>query len=189
MSKPARQPTLFDDLRALAWKPEEEDLAPKGPALRPAELGETFLLIVHRNPGGHKRPSKATKKPGPDGKPKMVRVAGLSVNDWMGADWRIRQNLMKALEKLVNEDVKEQACPAFTEGRPYVQVTYYFKARFNRDHMNYGKQVVDAIVRAGVLKDDNDKAIDLDRNRIVEGDKNPRVEVLLKDTRAPQTGA
>lgn len=184
----ARQPTLFDDLRALAWQPVAEELKPKGPALRPAEPGEEFVLIVHRNPGGHKRPSKATKKLDANGKPKMVRVAGLSVNDWMGADWRVRQNLTEQLEKLVKADVKEQGCPAFTSGRPYVQVTYYFKTRFNRDHMNYGKQVVDAVVRAGVLKDDSDKAIDLDRNRIVEGDKNPRVEVLLRDTR-PKTGA
>lgn len=178
----SRQMTLADELLGLAWRPKEEDFTPKGPALRPAEPGETFLLVVHRNPGGHKRPHKTQKG-------RMVKERGMSVNDWMGVEWQIRQNLMKALEKLVKSEVEAQNCPSFTSGRPYVQVTYFFKDRRNRDHMNYGKQVVDAVVKAGVLADDSDKAIDLDRNRIVEGDKNPRVEVYLRDTRQPPKGA
>lgn len=180
----ARQMTFADELRALAWKPTELELnpAPSGPALRPALPGEEFRLVIHRNPGGHKRPHKVQKG-------KFVKERGLSVNDWMGLDWRYRQNLKEALDKLVRQEVSEQRCPAFLVGRPYVRVTYYFKDRRNRDHMNYGKQIVDAVVQAKVLADDSDKAIDLDRNRIVEGDKNPRIEVYIRDTRPVQEGA
>jgi Holliday junction resolvase RusA-like endonuclease len=144
--------------------------------LRQTEPGEEFVLTVHRNPGGHSRPHKTQKG-------KNVKVKGLSVNDWMGLDWRFRQQLKDELERIVKKDATDQNCPAFLLGRPYVQATYYFKDRRSRDWANYGKQVIDAVVQAGVLVDDNDKAIDLDRNRIIEGDNNPRIVITIRDTR------
>lgn len=145
--------------------------------LRPADPGEEFILKLDRNPGGHSRPSKAVKGG-------TVRVPGLSINDWMGAPWRVRQNLRDELHRLVRQACILQNCPAFGEGRPQVQETYYFRDGRHRDWRNYdGKFPIDGLVAAGALPNDTDTAVEILRPLMVLGDPNPRVEIRLLDTR------
>jgi hypothetical protein len=74
-------------------------------------------------------------------------------------------------------------------------VTYFFKDVRNRDWSNMGKLLLDSCEvqdgkrdskkpqKCGIILNDSDKHILLDRPRIVEGDPNPRIEVTLIDTR------
>jgi hypothetical protein len=173
-----------NNLRDLAWKPTSAvEVADEANASgrRPAREGERFVLTIHRNPGSHTRPSKRGGKP--------VRVPGMSINDWMGRAPQIRANLATELVRLVAEEADAQGCPSFHGCKPYVRVTYFYKDKRGRDWMNTGKQLLDAFEvdvdkgKAGIILNDSDKHILLDRPRIVEGDANPRVEVTFIDTR------
>jgi hypothetical protein len=112
----------------------------------------------------------------------------MSVNDWMSKSPMIRANLAAEMVELVRREANEQGCPSFLEGHPYIRVTYFYKDRRGRDWSNLGKQLLDAFEadderKAGIIANDNDKTVLIDRPRIVEGDPNPRIEVTLIDTR------
>jgi hypothetical protein len=125
----------------------------------------------------------------------MVKVPGMSINDWMGSVPQVRANLADELVRLVAEEAERQQCPTFLNGHPYIRETYYFKDKRGRDHRNYGKQLIDTLEvddgkrdpkkprKAGLIRNDSDKHVLLDRPRIVEGDANPRIEILFVDTR------
>jgi hypothetical protein len=149
------------------------------------------VLVLHRNPGSHTRPQKRNPA-------KRTKVTGLSINELISKGPQVRANLVDEIVRLVAEEVEAQGCPSFHECKPYVRETYYFKDKRGRDHRNWGKQVIDALeveddaddklkrkkpLKCGIILNDSDKHILLDRPRIVEGDPNPRIEVTLVDTR------
>jgi hypothetical protein len=153
-------------------------------------------LVIHRNPGSHTRPQKrdATKR---------TKVTGLSINELISKGPQVRANLVDEIVRLVAEEAEAQGCPSFLAGHPYIRETYFFKDRRGRDHRNWGKQVIDSLevednpdekrakkkpVKCGVIVNDSDKHILLDRPRIVEGDANPHIEVTLIDTRGMTAG-
>ncbi|GEM_PF-2688385 len=149
------------------------------PKRRIAAPGELFRLVVDRDPGASKGPiSRRT------GKPK--RILSLSVNDWDHVHWRVREKLRKEIDQFVWAAIAQQRPPAFTEGRPYVLIAYYFRRRARRDWGNWtGKHLVDALVTHGVLTDDSDTAIDLDRPLLLVDPQRPRVEFWIADTTVP----
>lgn len=163
-----RQVTLADELRRHAWKPESvqevyDEAAAQG--RRPARPGERFRLVIHRDPSRHKK------------------TPGLSINDINRVHMMQIHKFKLALAQLVANEATAQRCPAFRNGKPYIRDFYFFKRRDRRDHRNYGKALIDALTGAGIIVDDNDEAILLDRPGIVTGDPNPRIEILLVDTR------
>lgn len=197
-----QQMTLEDQLKALAWKPgstqevidEVEAAAAQG--RRPARPGEQFRLVIEHDPSGHTRPAK--RQPKNAKKLKMVKDPGLSVNDWAWADPMVRAKLADELVGKVAKAADAQQCPAFLNGKPYIRAVYFFGDRIHRDWANFGKQVIDALEidrrkpnpkcpdrpkKPGIIRADSDDDILLDRNHIVTGDPNPRVEILLIDTR------
>lgn len=187
---------MLDDLRRLAWKPTSEvevnDEVNATDGRRPARPGERFVLVIHRNPGSHTRPKKRG-----EGK---VKVPGMSINDLIGCAPIVRAKLADELVELVAEEADVQKCPSFLNGFPYVRVTYFYKDKRGRDWANQGKLLLDACEvqdgkrdpnkphKAGLIRNDSDKHILLDRPRIVEGDANPRIEILFVDTRGMSVG-
>lgn len=162
------------DLRSLAWQPDSvqevyDEAAAQG--RRPARPGEQFRLIIHRDPSSHKKPN---------GK---GFIPGLSINDINKIHMMQLTKFKQALMQQVANEATVQRCPAFRNGIPYIRDFYYFMRRNHRDHRNFGKPLIDALTGAGIIVDDNDKTILLDRPTLVPGDDNPRIEILLVDTR------
>jgi Holliday junction resolvase RusA-like endonuclease len=166
--------SLVDDLKRLAWQPQSvqevnDEAAAQG--RRPARPGEQFQLVIHRDPSRHKRPS---------GKGFEV---GLSINEVNKVHIMAMADFKKNLAQLVANEATAQRCPAFRNGKPYVRDFYFFRRKGQRDHRNFGKALIDALTMAGIIVDDNDEAILLDRPTLIHGDQNPRIEILLVDTR------
>lgn len=170
------RPSLTDDLRRLAWRPETaqevaDEAAAEGTGRRPARPGEEFRLVIHRDPAGKMKPGGRGKLP------------GLSINDINKVHMMQLSKFKRDLADLVVFEANGQRCPAFLNGKPYIRDFYYFKRRDRRDHRNFGKALIDALTAAGIIVDDNDEAILLDRPTLIAGDPNPRIEVYLRDTR------
>lgn len=171
------------DLKDLAWRPEtlqevHDEAAAQG--RRPARPGEEFRLIIHRDPSSHSRP-RATGKG-------RVTVPGLSINDINKVHPMQMSRFKRELAQLVANEATAQRCPAFRNGAPYIRDLYFFKRRDSRDHRNFGKALIDALTAAGIITDDNDRAILLDRPTLIAGDDNPRIEIILRDTRLMTPG-
>lgn len=170
--------SLADDLRDLAWKPESvqevyDEAAAQG--RRPARPGEQFRLVIHRDPSSHrvlKVRGKGTKT-----------IPGLSINDINKVHMMQMTTFKQELTQQVANEATGQRCPAFRNGTPYIRDFYFFRDHMRRDHRNFGKPLIDALSKAGIIVDDHDGAVILDRPAIVLGDPNPRVEILLIDTR------
>lgn len=110
-------------------------------------------------------------------------MPGLSINDINKVHVMQVAKFKQDLAELVGNEATAQRCPAFRNGKPYIRDFYYFKHRHQKDHRNFGKALIDALTKAGIIVDDNDDAILLDRPTLISGDPNPRVEILLMDTR------
>lgn len=165
--------SVGDRLRDLAWKPEsiqevQDEIAAQG--RRPAKPGEQFRLVIRRDPSA----SRGVKG---------GFIPGLSINDLTRVNPFAYTKFKKDLYQLVANEATAQRCPAFRNGHPYVRDFYYAKRRQKRDHRNFGKAVIDALSKAGIIADDNDEVILLDRPQLVSGDPDPRIEILLVDTR------
>lgn len=146
--------------------------------LRPARLGEEFTLVLDRNPSGRRRPPK---RPNPNRpKKKVVDQVSLSINQWKGS--RLERKLRVEIRELVSREVERQECPSFLEGRPEVQITYYFAtASRKRDWQNWvPKPINDALVHAGVILEDHDQAIDAMRPVLLVDREHPRIEVRIQ---------
>jgi Holliday junction resolvase RusA-like endonuclease len=142
--------------------------------LRPARPGEEFTLVLDRNPSGRMRPSKRNPSK------KVVDQVSLSINRWKGS--RFERKLRVEIRELVAREVELQGCPSFLEGRPEVEVIYYFATASRlRDWQNWvPKPILDALVKAGVLLEDNDQAIDALRPILLVDRERPRIEVRIQ---------
>jgi hypothetical protein len=126
--------------------------------------------VIHRDPSS-------------DTGPKGGFVPGLSINDIHRTNRFAFTKFKKDLYQLIANEATAQRCPAFRNGQPYIRDFYFVKRRQQRDHRNYGKAAIDGLTAAGIIVDDNDDTILLDRACIIPGDDNPRIEILLVDTR------
>lgn len=62
-----------------------------------------------------------------------------------------------------------------------VEVRYYFDNKHRRDKDNYTpKFIMDGLVKAGIIADDNDSNIFLNWKLLYDKD-NPRTEILIKE--------
>lgn len=62
-----------------------------------------------------------------------------------------------------------------------ISLIYYFKTRTRRDPDNYsGKFILDALVKAKIIKDDSFKCVEL-RIKGKYDKTNPRTEIVIKD--------
>lgn len=165
---------MVDELRNIAWRPQsEQEVADEAAAQgrRPARPGEEFRLVIHRDPAGKMKLGGKGKLP------------GLSINDINKVHIMQLARFKRELADLVVFEANGQRCPAFRNGKPYIRDFYFFKRRDRRDHRNYGKALIDALTMAGIIVDDNDESILLDRPTLIAGDPNPRIEIYLLDTR------
>lgn len=167
-----------------------------GRTLRPAVPGEVTRLVVDRNPGAHWWPPDHTMPLNwrdterQTGRPMRRRILSLSVNDWDHCHFRLRESLRLDLAAHTWRAVEMQRCPCYHVGRPYVQIAYFFQRAARRDWHNWtGKHLLDALVRAGVLADDSDRAVDVDRPLLLVDAARPRVEVWLMYPRQDRDAA
>lgn len=96
--------------------------------------------------------------------------------------WAVGAKLKKEYTELVKLECKAQRIkPLLNKAR--IEVTFYEKD-MRRDSDNvYGglKYILDGLVKAGVIKDDSRRYIDLYINPVELDRQNPRIEVEIKE--------
>lgn len=153
------------------------------PKLRPAAPGESFVLVLDRNPSGEKGPGVR------DPKRQVVKKVSLSINEW--AESNRRNQLRREMHDLMEQQAEAQGCPSFLDCRPTVQVIYYFATNSrDRDWQNWvPKPINDALKACGIIVDDCDRLADILRPVLKVDPQRPRIEIVITDTRAAQKGA
>lgn len=105
----------------------------------------------------------------------------LTMNDWRNAHWRTKHDTKQRLAWLTREALQRTPVPRLTRAR--ITVTQYAPDRRRRDPDGlsaFRKDVLDAIVRAGVLPDDNRDHV-VDGGNFIEHDpRNPRIIVRIE---------
>jgi len=82
-----------------------------------------------------------------------------SLNDWQGMHWAAKAEAKRQWEDMLR--VLLRKCKRIE--RPIVRITYYPDIERDRDKDNYApKWIMDGLVKSGVIRDDNTKAVDLD---------------------------
>lgn len=102
-----------------------------------------------------------------------------SLNDWTNWHWTERKEIKEIWEAEIGYLVGRYGSPKLTN--VIIDITYYFPDKRVRDKDNYTpKFIMDSLVKAELLKDDNDNDIYL--NWKLKYDKeNPRTEIRIKE--------
>lgn len=102
--------------------------------------------------------------------PSRIVIPGVppSLNSWNRLHWAVQAERKKLWEGIV----KQAARGIGSYEHPVVRITYRFKTRRRRDKDNYApKFIMDGLVRAGIIADDNTEAVDLDWSIEIDGGK------------------
>lgn len=100
-----------------------------------------------------------------------------SLNRWTNLHWTVKCETKKDWEYLIRYTVNKIA----PFKKPIVRIIYYFNTNRRRDKDNYTpKFIMDGLVKAGVIKDDNINAVDLDWDIRIDKNGN-RTEVFIKE--------
>ena len=102
-----------------------------------------------------------------------------SINYYIGRDNRFQY---QADKKKIHEAIKMQTIginPQYEKVK--MRITYYFKDKRRHDPSNYDKMLLDGLVEANIIKDDNYDVIQ-EFTTIGRYDKeNPRVEIEMEE--------
>lgn len=102
-----------------------------------------------------------------------------SVNVWKGWHWAKRGRYLRELTENITWLVLARKLPLTRNA--IVEITYFFPDRRRRDTNNYTpKFLLDALVYAGLILDDNAKEIRQPEPRFEIGGEYFRTEVLIK---------
>ena len=102
-----------------------------------------------------------------------------SLNQWSNWHWAKKGRVKKSWEEEIYYLSNKYNRPELEEA--IVEIIYYFEQNRNRDKDNYTpKFILDGLVKAGIIADDNDNNIFL--NWKLKVDKNnPRTEIKIKE--------
>lgn len=102
--------------------------------------------------------------------PSRIVISGVppSLNRWNRLHWAVQAETKQMWEGIVKQAVHGVG----NYEHPVVRITYRFKTRRRRDKDNYApKFIMDGLVRAGIIADDNTEAVDLDWAIEIDGGK------------------
>ena len=85
-----------------------------------------------------------------------------------------KKNVHKAISLLTSQVGKE-----FNINKCKMTITYYFKDRRRHDPANYDKFILDGLVEAGVITDDNYSVITEFTTKGGYDKENPRTEIII----------
>ena len=85
-----------------------------------------------------------------------------------------KKNVHKAISLLTSKTGKE-----FNISKCKMTITYYFKDRRRHDPANYDKFILDGLVEAGVITDDNYSVITEFTTKGDYDKENPRTEIVI----------
>ena len=102
-----------------------------------------------------------------------------SLNKWTKWHWAIKSKEKKSWEHEIYHLCYEYGKPLLKNA--LIEITYYFKDARSRDKDNYTpKFILDGLVKANMIEDDNDS--DIYVNWKIKKDKeNPRTEIKIKE--------
>lgn len=92
-----------------------------------------------------------------------------SLNKWTKMHWAKSRGIKKRWEAMIAVLAKQAKAPKFSKAN--INITYYFTTNHRRDKDNYTpKFIMDGLVKAGVLVDDNTSLVNVDW-KLERGDK------------------
>ena len=102
-----------------------------------------------------------------------------SLNTWTNWHWAKKNRIKKAWEEEIYYLSVKHGQPELKKS--IVDITYYFRTNRRRDRDNYSpKFILDWLVKAGLIADDDDKSLYLSWNLEVDKE-NPRTEIEIKE--------
>ena len=114
----------------------------------------------------------------------MIKVVLLdkqhpSLNQWTRWHWGKKSKIKKEFEEEIILKCNKYQQPELTGAT--VEILYYFGDKRRRDKDNYvPKFILDGLVKAGIIKDDNDNDIFLNW-KLLYDKENPRTEICVKE--------
>jgi len=109
----------------------------------------------------------------------QVPFPPVSLNEWKNWHWAKQGRYKKELTKAISDLVLFFKIPTYEQAT--VQVIHYFRTNRLRDPQdNYApKFLMDALVRAGILEDDNGELVKVPTPELLIDKERPRTEVFI----------
>ena len=102
-----------------------------------------------------------------------------SLNKWTRWHWAKKDKVKKEFIQEITLKCNKYQQPNLDNAK--IEVLYYFKNKRRRDKDNYvPKFILDGLVNAEIIKDDNDNNIFLNWKLLYDED-NPRTEIIIKE--------
>ncbi len=101
-----------------------------------------------------------------------------SLNDWHGMHWAAKAEAKRQWEELLKALLRGTA----VYRQPVVRIAYSFNIDRNRDKDNMTpKWIMDGLVKAGVIEDDNSKAVDVDWSIVPDVCEWCKTEIVIRE--------
>lgn len=113
--------------------------------------------------------------------PSRIVIPGVppSLNRWNRLHWAVQGETKQMWEDIVKQAIRGVG----SYERPVVRITYRFNLRRKRDKDNYTpKFIMDGLVKAGIIADDNAEAVDLDWSIEIDKD-NEQTIIEIREAR------
>jgi Holliday junction resolvase RusA-like endonuclease len=124
----------------------------------------------------HRPEPKVTREPG-----KLTVIiydVPPSLNDWHGMHWAAKAKVKRQWEELLIALLSGCRCVE----KPEVRITYHYDLQRDRDKDNMApKYIMDGLVKAGVIHDDNIRAVDLDWTISLKRAEWSRTEIVIQE--------
>lgn len=104
-----------------------------------------------------------------------------SINEYIGRtnNWEYQRDKKKIHKSVIMQTIGIN--PKFKKCK--MKITYYFKSRVRHDPSNYDKMLLDGLVQANIIEDDNYEVIQ-EFTTIGKVDKdNPRTEIEIEEVK------
>ena len=101
-----------------------------------------------------------------------------SLNVWKNWHWSKQAEFKTELAEAIRLLAIERRLPQFHQAR--IEITHYFKTKRRRDTDNYCQKFIgDALVRAGILNDDNTELVEVPEPVLKVDKERPRTEIFV----------